>query len=102
MAKTAKSKKPKKTRKRQASAKAVTTKARAKEPATVVDYVRFAADRLKRAKVVFAHGTTDPIAEAAFIVAETLAIHHDEIADSARRRVSAANGVKIRALLEQR
>ena len=33
----------------------------------------------KRAKLVFAHGTTDPVAEAAFLVGETLGIHPDHV-----------------------
>jgi ribosomal protein L3 glutamine methyltransferase len=69
---------------------------------TILDYVRFAAMRLKKARVVFAHGTTDPVAEAAFLVGETLHLHPDEVEDLARRRVSQADGVRILDLVEQR
>jgi hypothetical protein len=48
--------------------------------ATVADIVRSTATRLKRAKLVYAHGTADPVAEAAFLVGETLGIHPDHIA----------------------
>lgn len=70
--------------------------------ATVLDYVRFAADRLEKARVVFAHGTTDPVAEAAFIVGETLGFHPDEIEDAADRPIAKADGDRIRALVERR
>ena len=82
--------------------KAAKSSAAKKEPATVLDYVRFAAGRLKKARVVFAHGTTDPVAEAAFIVGETLGFHPDEIEAAAGRRIIKANGEKICALVEQR
>jgi ribosomal protein L3 glutamine methyltransferase len=73
-----------------------------KEAATVLDYVLDAADRLTKAQVVFAHGTTHPVAEAAFMVGETLGFHPDEIEAAAARRVTKANGDTIRALVEQR
>jgi ribosomal protein L3 glutamine methyltransferase len=82
--------------------KAAKSPAAKKELATVLDYIRFAADRLKKARVVFAHGTTDPVAEAAFIVGETLGLHPDEIETAAGRRVIKANGEKICTLVEQR
>jgi ribosomal protein L3 glutamine methyltransferase len=96
------------TKKASRKAKAAPRKAAAKSPAaqrdlaTVLDYVRLAADRLAKAQVVFAHGTTDPVAEAAFIVGETLGFHPDEIEDAAGRRVASINGTRIRALVEQR
>ena len=37
---------------------------------TLLDFVRYAASRFVEAELVFAHGTTDPVAEAAFIVCE--------------------------------
>jgi len=39
---------------------------------TLFDFVRYAVSRFTEAKLVFAHGTTDPVAEAAFLVCETL------------------------------
>ncbi len=47
--------------------------------ATVADIVRSTATRLERAKLVFAHGTSDPVAEAAFLVGETLGIHPEHV-----------------------
>ena len=49
------------------------------KPVTVSVLIRSVAAHLKRAKLVFAHGTTDPAVEAAFIVGETLGIHPDYV-----------------------
>lgn len=68
----------------------------------MLDAVRDAAKRLKKAKVVFAHGTTDPVAEAAFIVAEALGFHPDEIEAAQDLQIASAGGTKIRALVEKR
>jgi ribosomal protein L3 glutamine methyltransferase len=69
---------------------------------TVAALVRAVAARLKKARLVFAHGTTDPVAEAAFIVGETLNIHPDHIDARAGMRVTAAQRKKIDALVERR
>jgi len=71
-------------------------------PATVTGLIRSVATELKRARLVFAHGTTDPTVEAAFIVAETLGIHPDFIDARATMPVSAAQQRKIAKLVEQR
>jgi ribosomal protein L3 glutamine methyltransferase len=89
-------------KKSRSKARAKTSTAAEKEPSTVLDYVRFAARRLEKAQVVFAHGTTDPVAEAAFIIGETLGFHPHEIEDAAGRRIAKANGARIRALVAQR
>ena len=70
--------------------------------ATVADIVRSTATRLKRAKLVYAHGTADPVAEAAFLVGETLGIHPDHIAARTGKRVTATQRKKIDALVERR
>ena len=41
---------------------------------------------------MFAHGTTDPVAEAAFLVCETLHLHPDQFETFATARVTAAEG----------
>lgn len=69
---------------------------------TILDYVRFAAARLGKAQLVFAHGTTDPVAEAAFLVGETLGVHPDAVEGAADRRVAKADGARILDLVEQR
>jgi ribosomal protein L3 glutamine methyltransferase len=70
--------------------------------ATVADLVRSTAARLKRARLVFAHGTSDPVAEAAFLVGETLGIHPDHVEARAGMHVTAAQRKKIEALAGRR
>ncbi len=69
---------------------------------SVFDHVRFAASELIRADVVFAHGTTDPVSEAAFIVGETLHLHPDEVEAHADDEVSEAQSARIRDLVRER
>jgi ribosomal protein L3 glutamine methyltransferase len=90
---------PKKPAKKKMAAKSLSAKA---APTTVLDYVREAASRLKRARVVFAHGTSDGVAEAAFMVGETLGLHPDAVEDAASRRVAKADGAKILELVDKR
>jgi ribosomal protein L3 glutamine methyltransferase len=77
-------------------------KPRAGELLTLLDFVRFAVSRFIEAKLVFAHGTTDPVAEAAFLVCETLHLHPDQFEVFATARVTATEGRKIFGLIEQR
>jgi ribosomal protein L3 glutamine methyltransferase len=72
------------------------------ELVTLLDYVRYAVSRLNAAGVVFAHGTTDAVAEAAFIVTETLALHPDQFEPFATARVTHAEGARILALIDER
>ncbi len=65
-------------------------KPRAGELRTLLDFVRYAVSRFVEAKLVFAHGTTDPVAEAAFLVCETLHLHPDQFETFAGARVTAA------------
>ena len=69
---------------------------------TLLDFVRYAVSRFAEAKLVFAHGTTDPVAEAAFLVTETLHLHPDQFETFAHARVTAAEGRKILDLIERR
>src|SRR5437764_11000714 len=69
---------------------------------TLLDFVRYAVSRFAEAKLVFAHGTTDPIAEAAFLVCETLQLHPDQFENFATARVTATEGKKILGLIERR
>jgi ribosomal protein L3 glutamine methyltransferase len=52
--------------------------------------------------LVFAHGTSDPVAEAAFLVGETLGIHPDHVDVRAGMAVTAAQQTRISALTERR
>ncbi len=51
---------------------------------------------------MFAHGTADPVAEAAFLVGETLGIHPDHVDVRAGMAVTAAQQRRISALIERR
>ena len=82
--------------------KAKFPKVGAGELLTLLDFVRFAVSRFIEAKLVFAHGTTDPVAEAAFLVCETLHLHPDQFEAFATARVTAAEGRKILDLIERR
>ena len=73
-----------------------------RKPVMVAALVCDVAARLKRAKVVFAHGTTDPVAEAAFIIAETLDIHPDHIGARAGMPVTAGQQKRISSLVRRR
>ena len=69
---------------------------------TLLDFVRFAVSRFVEAELVFAHGTTDPVAEAAFLVCEALHLHPDQFEAFATARVTAAEGKAILGLIERR
>jgi ribosomal protein L3 glutamine methyltransferase len=66
---------------------------------TLLDFVRYAVSRFVEAKLVFAHGTTDPVAEAAFLVCEALHLHPDQFEAFANARVTAVEGKKILDLI---
>ena len=69
---------------------------------TLLDFVRYAASRFTEAELVFAHGTTDPVAEAAFLVCEALHLHPDQFEAFATARVTSAEGKKILDLIARR
>jgi ribosomal protein L3 glutamine methyltransferase len=69
---------------------------------TVLDHVRYAVSRFQQAGLVFAHGTTDPVAEAAFLVGESLHLHPDQFEMFAGSRVTAAESKAILDLITAR
>ncbi len=69
---------------------------------TLLDFVRYAVSRFAEAELVFAHGTTDPLAEAAFIVCELLHLHPDQFEAFATARVTAAEGKQILDVIARR
>ena len=69
---------------------------------TLLDFVRYAVSRFIEAGLVFAHGTTDPVAEAAFLVCETLHLHPDQFEMFATARVTAEEAKKILDLIGRR
>ena len=75
---------------------------RPSELRTLLDFVRYAVSRFIEAKLVFAHGTTDPVAEAAFLVCETLHLHPDQFEMFAGARDTAAEAKRILDLIARR
>jgi ribosomal protein L3 glutamine methyltransferase len=69
---------------------------------TLLDFVRFATSRFIEAKLAFAHGTTDPVAEAAFLVCETLHLHPDRLETFATARVTTQEAKAICEVIERR
>jgi ribosomal protein L3 glutamine methyltransferase len=69
---------------------------------TLLDYTRYAVSRFIEARLVFAHGTTDPLAEAAFLVCEALHLHPGQFETFATARVTAAEGKEILDLIARR
>ena len=69
---------------------------------TLLDFVRYAVSRFAEAKLVFAHGTNDPVAEAAFLVCETLHLHPDQFENFATARITTPEGKQILDLIERR
>ncbi|MEA2892785.1 MAG: ribosomal protein glutamine methyltransferase [Bradyrhizobium sp.] len=69
---------------------------------TLLDFVRYAVSRFVEAKLAFAHGTTDPVAEAAFLVCEALHLHPDRFEMFATARVTTAEAKTIFDLIERR
>ena len=67
----------------------------AAELRTLLDFVRYAVSRFVEAKLVFAHGTTDPVAEAAFLVCATLHLDPDQFETFATARVTAGSAAVI-------
>src|ERR1700716_422402 len=77
-------------------------KVAAGELLTLLDFVRYAVSRFTEAGLVFAHGTPDPVAEAAFLVCESLHLHPDQFEAFATARVTAAEAKKILDLIARR
>jgi ribosomal protein L3 glutamine methyltransferase len=69
---------------------------------TLLDFVRYATSRFVAAGLVFAHGTTDPVAEAAFLVCETLHLHPDQFETFATARVTAHEAKAILGVITRR
>ena len=75
---------------------------RPKELATILDHMRYAVTQFRAAQLVFAHGTTDPLAEAAFMVCEALHLSPDRFDTFAGARVTHDEQKKIFDLIEAR
>ncbi|KYK49491.1 ribosomal protein L3 N(5)-glutamine methyltransferase [Bradyrhizobium liaoningense] len=69
---------------------------------TLLDFVRYAVSRFVEARLAFAHGTTDPVAEAAFLVCEALHLNPEQFEVFASARVTAAEGKILLDLIHKR
>src|SRR5258708_32801104 len=69
---------------------------------TLLDFVRYAVSRFLEAKLVFAHGTPDPVAEAAFLICETLHLHPEQFETFATARVTAREAKAILEVIARR
>ncbi|MCS3728635.1 50S ribosomal protein L3 N(5)-glutamine methyltransferase [Bradyrhizobium betae] len=69
---------------------------------TLIDFVRYAVSRFTEAKLAFAHGTTDPVAEAVFLVCEALHLHPDQFEIFAHACVTTAEGKTLLDLIHKR
>jgi ribosomal protein L3 glutamine methyltransferase len=76
--------------------------ARPRELATILDHVRYAVTRFTAAGLVFAHGTSDPVAEAAFLVCEVLHLAPKGFETFAAARVTRREQDDIFDLIEAR
>jgi ribosomal protein L3 glutamine methyltransferase len=72
------------------------------ELVTLLDLVRYAVSRFTEAKLTFAHGTPDPVAEAAFLVCETLHLHPDQFETFATARLTAHEAKSILDVITRR
>src|SRR3974377_1849229 len=75
---------------------------RPKELTTILDHVRYAVTQFRAAQLVFAHGTTDPLAEAAFMGGGVLHLPPDRFDAFAGARVTHDEQTKIYDLIEAR
>jgi ribosomal protein L3 glutamine methyltransferase len=69
---------------------------------TLLDFIRYGVSRFVEARLVFAHGTTDPVGEAAFLVCESLHLGPDQFEMFANTRVTAAEAKKLLDVIERR
>jgi ribosomal protein L3 glutamine methyltransferase len=77
-------------------------KKRPGELVTLLDFVRYAVSQFAAADLTFAHGTTDPAAEAAFLVCETLHLHPEQFETFAMARLTAREAESILDLIARR
>src|SRR5262249_59759666 len=73
-----------------------------RELKTIIDLVRYAVSRFRVARLVFAHGTTDPVAEAAFLVGEALHLPPERFDAFSRAHVTAKERAETLRLIAAR
>jgi len=91
--------------KKAAKVKRKTQKSKAKSPRqkdTAASLVREAVRCYVKSDLVFAHGTTDPVAEAAFLLCETIGVHPEDFDRIAKKPVSQTHAKRFRDLIARR
>jgi ribosomal protein L3 glutamine methyltransferase len=68
----------------------------------MLDYVRYAVTQFAAAQLVFAHGTTDPVAEAAFLVCAALHLAPDQFEAFATARLAQHEREQVLGLIAAR
>ncbi|MDF3811166.1 MULTISPECIES: 50S ribosomal protein L3 N(5)-glutamine methyltransferase [Rhodopseudomonas] len=69
---------------------------------TLFDFVRYAVSRFAEADLAFAHGTTDPLAEAAFLVCDSLNLHPEQFDMFAMAHITAAEAEQVLDVIHRR
>jgi ribosomal protein L3 glutamine methyltransferase len=69
---------------------------------TILDYVRYAVTQFAAAGLVFAHGTTDPVAEGAFLVCAALHLAPEQFETFATARLTQHEREQVLDLIEAR
>ena len=72
------------------------------EFATLLDFVRYAVSRFVEARLVFAHRAANTVAEATFLVCETLHLHPDQFERFATARVTGTEPKTIVEMIARR
>jgi ribosomal protein L3 glutamine methyltransferase len=80
----------------------VTKRPRPRELVTLLDFLRYAVSRFNEAGVVVAHGTTDVVAEAAFLIGECLHLPPEGFESFAHARLTAREAGAVADLIEER
>lgn len=69
---------------------------------TLLDFLRYAVSRFVEAKLVFAHGTTEPVTEAAFLIGEALHLDPEQFKGFLHARITAAEAKTVLDLINRR
>src|SRR3954463_3051109 len=69
---------------------------------TLLDFVRYAVSRFVEAELVFAHGTADPVVEAAYLVCEFLHLYPDQFENIANVCFTASEAKRILDVIARR